>query len=248
MNKLSEGEKRSLTPRAHENSNRKRRLVSVLLLILVLTVFSLIGYFVGLPLVRQFKESPETFQSYVSAHGLTGKLMMIGIVMMQVIIALIPGEPFELGAGFVFGWLEGAFLCLIAMALASSLIYLAVKKWGVSMIRLFFSEEKIDHFTSLLSEKKRDLLTFVLFLIPGTPKDLLVYVIGLTPMKLPRFLWISTLARIPSVISSTVTGSLVQSDKMLAAGITYGITLLISAGCVYWYRHLSKLEKQENAS
>ena len=224
---------------------RVKKAVTLSLLLLVIAAFAAVGYYVGRPLVRQFRESPETFRDYVSAHGFGGKLLLIGIVMLQVIVALIPGEPFELGAGFVFGWLEGTVLCLIGTAAASALIYAAVRKWGVKLAEVFFPRERIDHFLSLLSEKKKEILLFILFLIPGTPKDLMVYIAGLTEIPLPRFLWITTLARIPSVVSSAVTGSLMQHQNHTAALITYGVTLLISAGCVVWYRRISKLERQE---
>ena len=85
---------------------------------------------------------------------------------------------------------------------------------------------------------------FVLFLIPGTPKDLLTYIIGLTPMKLGTFLGLTTLARLPSIISSTVTGSLTQKGNLTAALITYGITAIVSAVCVLWYRRISKADRQ----
>lgn len=233
-----------MTDKNQADHIRLRKIISITVLVLILVVFTLIGYYVGAPLVRQFRESPETFRAFVAGHGLLGHLLMIGLMVLQVVIAFIPGEPFELGAGFVFGWLEGAVLCLLGTALAACIIYLAVKKWGNPLIRLFFPQEKIDHFTHMLSKERCELLIFILFLIPGTPKDLLVYVVGLTPLPLPAFLWISTLARIPSVVSSTVTGSLVHGNRFLAAVITYGVTLVISILCVYWYRRHSRLEKQ----
>ena len=130
------------------------------------------------------------------------------------------------------------------MALASCLVYLAVRKWGVQVAELFFPMEKIRQYSFLKNEKKLDLLVFVLFLIPGTPKDLLTYIIGLTPMKLGTFLGLTTLARLPSIISSTVTGSLTQKGNLTAALITYGITAIVSAVCVLWYRRISKADRQ----
>ena len=226
-------------------SPRVKKWIGVSVLLLILGLFILLWLYVGRPLVTQFRVSPETFRDYVKAHGFSGKLLMIGIVMLQVVVALIPGEPFELGAGFAFGWAEGAALCLIGAAAASALIYYAVRKWGRKFVELFFPGEKIDHYLSLLSMKKKEILLFVLFLIPGTPKDLLVYLAGLTDIPLPRFLWITTLARVPSVVSSTVTGSLVEERNLTAALITYGVTIAVSIGCIVWYRRISKLERQE---
>ena len=227
-----------------ENIKRRKRL-SVILLVAVVLLFSAIYSFVGRPLVRQFTESPETFRDYVQSHGALGPLMMMGLMALQVIVAVIPGEPFELGAGFVFGWFPGALWCLLGAAAASALVYLAVRKWGVSLVELFFSREKILNFSFLQNEKKLELLVFVLFLIPGTPKDLLTYLVGLTPIRLPVFLLLTTLARIPSVVTSTVTGSLAQKESDLAAIILFAVTLVISLICVMYYRKISKQEKEQ---
>lgn len=230
----------------HPENIKLRKTLSILLIVAIVIVFSLISYFVGRPLVREFRESPETFRDYVKSHGPLGPLIMICIMAMQVIVAFIPGEPFELGAGFVFGWLSGSLLCLAGTALASGLVFLAVRTWGVKIAELFFSRDKIKSYSFLQNEKKLDLLVFILFLIPGTPKDLLTYVVGLTPMKLTTFLLLTTLARIPSVVSSAVTGSLAQKGSYTAAIVTYGVTLVITVICVLWYRRISKQEKMEN--
>ncbi len=230
----------------HPENIKLRKTLSILLIVSIVIVFSLIAYFVGRPLVREFRESPETFRDYVKSHGPLGPLIMIGIMVMQVIVAFIPGEPFELGAGFVFGWFAGALLCLLGTVIASGLVFLAVRKWGVKIVELFFPRDKIKSYSFLQNEKKLDLLVFILFLIPGTPKDLLTYVVGLTPMKLLAFLLITTLARIPSVPSSTITGNLTRKGSYTAAIVTYGVTLIITVICVLWYRRISKQEKLEN--
>ena len=225
---------------------RVRRIVSILSIVLLLVLYGAIAYFIGYPLARQFTSSPETFREFVSSHGIGGQLVMIGIIVLQVVVAIIPGEPFEVGAGFVFGWLEGMILCLIGSALASALIFLGTKKWGIKMAELFFPREKLLRFSFLRNEKKLNLLIFILFLIPGTPKDMITYLVGMTPMKLSTFLILTSLARIPSVVSSTVTGSLAQEGNLLAAAITYGITLVISAVCIWWYRKVSKETEKPN--
>lgn len=219
---------------------RLRQMVLIASIVLILTVFVLIGYYVGMPLVKQFREAPETFRDFVKDHGLLGPFLMIGIVMMQVVVALVPGEPFEVAAGFVFGWLQGTLLCLIGIAAASLLVFVLVRVFGKKVVELFFQEDKIRQYAFLQNEKRLNILVFILFLIPGTPKDLLTYVVPLTPMKWTDFLWITLLARIPSLVSSTVTGHLAQKEKYIAAVITYGITLVVSAGLIIWYRWSSK--------
>lgn len=224
---------------------RRRRIISILSLAGIVVVFSLIAWFVGRPLVREFRHAPEHFRDYVQAHGAWGPVMMMGIMALQVIVAIIPGEPFELGAGFVFGWFPGTVWCLLGSAAASALVYLAVRKWGVRLVEAFFSRDKIMRYSFMQNERKLNLLVFILFLIPGTPKDLLTYLVGLTPMRLLPFLLITTVARIPSVVSSAVTGAFAQQGQYKAAIITYAVTIVISALCILWYRRMSAKEKEQ---
>ena len=226
---------------------RTRRIVTIASILFLLALFTLIGIYVGLPLVRQFRESPESFRAYVESHGALGKLLMIGITVLQVLIALLPGEPFELAAGFVFGWLQGGILCMIGCVIASSTVFMLVRTFGKKVVELFFQEDKIRQYAFLQNEKRLNILVFILFLIPGTPKDLLTYVVPLTPMKLSTFLWLTSLARIPSLFSSTVTGSLAQNENYVAAIITYAITFLVSGLLILWYRKTGLSQKTNEA-
>lgn len=231
-----------------ENKERMRKTVLIASIVLILVAFMLLGYFVGVPLVKEFRDNPETFRAYVDEHGLLGPFLMIGIIMMQVVVALIPGEPFELAAGFVFGWLEGSILCLLGMAAASSLVFVMVRLFGRKVVELFFHEDKIREYAFLQNEKRLHVLVFILFMIPGTPKDLLTYLVPLTPMKLPDFLVISLVARVPSLLSSTITGSLTQKGSYTAAIVTYAITALISGLMIWWYRSSEKKRKNEESA
>ena len=230
---------------SHPENIQRRKIISIVTLLLIMILFSMIAYFVGRPLVIQFRTAPESFRDYVKSQGIWGPVLMIGLMALQVIVAVIPGGPIELAAGFVCGWFQGTLWCLIGSLAASTLVFLAVRKWGVKLVELFFSREKILNFSFLQNEKKLDLLVFVLFLIPGSPKDLLTYLVGLTHMKLHTFLLLSTLARAPSVIASTVTGSLAQNENYVAALILFAVTLVISLICVLYYRRISRQEKEQ---
>ncbi len=229
-----------------ENKERMRKTVLVASIVLILIAFLLLGYFIGIPLVKQFRESPESFRDYVNAHGVLGPFLMIAITMLQVVVAILPGEPFELAAGFVFGWVKGSFLCMIGIAAASTMVFLLVRLFGKKVVELFFHEDKIRQYAFLQNTKRLNVLVFILFLIPGTPKDLLTYVVPLTPMPLADFLWISLLARVPSLLSSTITGGLAQKGSYTAAIITYAITAVISGLMILWYRKSEKKQKSED--
>jgi uncharacterized membrane protein YdjX (TVP38/TMEM64 family) len=93
------------------------------------------------------------------------------------------------------------------VALGSVIIFMFTKRLGIKMAEAMVGKEKIHSLHFVKDSKNLNLLIFFLYFIPGTPKDIFTYFIGLTPMKLKTFLILSSIARIPSVITSTITGN-----------------------------------------
>ena len=118
---------------------------------------------------------PERFRDWVDSHGVGGQFILIGMQVLQVVVALIPGEVIEVGAGYAFGAVEGTSLCLSGVALGSTIIFLLTRLFGVRMVEAFISREKLYAFSFMKDEKKLNRLIFLVFFIPGTPKDLLTY-------------------------------------------------------------------------
>lgn len=177
----------------------------------------------------RFVSEPEAFREWVDSHGWFGRLAFLGMMIFQVVIAIIPGEPLELGAGYAFGAVEGTLLCIAGTTLGGIIVFLLVKTLGIRLVEGFFPIEKIRSLRFLNDPKKRNILTFIVFFIPGTPKDLLCYFVGLTDMKLPTWILISAVARIPSIITSTVSGSALGSQRYLVAVVVFTVTLAVSA-------------------
>ena len=120
------------------------------------------------------------------------------------------------------------------------IILLAVRKFGVKIVEVFFPIEKIRELKFLQNPKRLNVMTFVVFLIPGTPKDLLSYFIGLTDMKITVWLFITTVARIPSLITSILTGSALGNKKYEVAVIVLIITLAVSGVGLIIYNVIKK--------
>ena len=195
---------RELTP-------KQQKLYGTLALVLALLIMALLGALVGRPLLR-FASEPEKFRAWVDSNGLWGRFAYIGMVIVQVVIALIPGEPFEIAAGYAFGAFEGTVLCLIASTLGSMLVFALVRRFGMRLVQIFFSEEKLQSLRFLHASPKRDFLYLLIFMIPGTPKDLLCYFAGLTDVRFPVWLIICSLGRLPAIITSTVGGSALSTS------------------------------------
>ena len=207
-------------------------------IVVALLFIAAVGYLVGKPMV-EFVREPERFRAWVDSSGFVSRVIFVGMVVFQLIIALIPGEPLEMGAGYAFGAVEGTILCIAGCVIGSALVFLFVRRFGVKLVEVFFPREKIRSLRFLQDSRRLNLLTFIVFFIPGTPKDLLSYFIGLTDMKLGTWLLITAVARIPSIVTSTVTGDALGLKDYQFALIAFGVTLALSLVGILVYRRLS---------
>lgn len=230
-----------------EQSKKKQRIVAVIIIILVLGIIGIIGLEVGKPLV-QFVSDNERLRLWVNQNWFWSRLAYIGIVMLQIVVAFIPGEPFEIAAGYAFGAVEGTIICMMGSVLGGTLVFLLVKKFGVKLVEIFISVDKINSLKFLRDDRKRDILMFLLFFIPGTPKDALTYFAGLTTMDLKTWLIITTIAKIPSIVTSTVGGNAIGMANYQFAIIVFVVTFLISAAGLLFYNHYTKKKQNEAAA
>ena len=220
-------------------SEKGKKIASILILLALVLASALVFVFLWKPLTSVVS-NPQKFREFIDSFGIWGRLVFVLMVVMQVIIAVIPGEPFEIAAGYIFGSFEGTVLCLLGILIGSIIIFLLVRKFGVKLVEVFFSRDKINSLRFLNTSKKATTLCFIIMFIPGTPKDLLSYFAGLTKITLPSWLFISVFARIPSVLTSSVGGSLLGNEKYLFAIITFGVTLIVSVIGLLIYNRITK--------
>lgn len=222
------------------NDTKKKRAV-VGLLLLAVGIAAGCGL-IGAPLMALISD-PVSFRDWVEGTGWLSRLCYIGMVIFQVIIAFIPGEPFEIAAGYAFGALEGTILAVAATALGSTITFWLVRRFGMKLVRIFFSEEKINSVKFLKTSNARNYLFLIVYMIPGTPKDLLGYYAGLTDIPFPVFLLICTLGRIPSVLTSTLGGNALGTQSYGKAAIVFSVTLAVSALGLAVYNWVCKRNK-----
>lgn len=203
-------------------------------------VLALIIWRVGVPLVR-FASEPEKFRLWVESSGVWSRFAYAGMMIFQIIIAFLPGEPFEIAAGYAFGAVEGTILCLAASTLGSMLVFLLVRRYGMRLVELFFSADKLKSIRFLKTTPRRGFIFFIIFMIPGTPKDLLCYFAGLTDMKLLTWLAICSLGRLPAIITSTVGGDALGTSDYRFAIIVFAVTLGISLIGIAVYKLICKM-------
>lgn len=228
---------------------KQKKAAWIVAMVVFLAFCAVVGWYIGVPMVL-LAEDPEAFRQWVEQFGFWGKLAFVAMVVVQVLVALIPGEPLELAAGYAFGAVEGSILSMVGILLGSWLVFALVRRFGVKMVEVFFSTQEIRRLSFLKSPKKAKIIAFLLMLIPGTPKDFLSYFAGLTPLTTAQWLTIVGIARIPSLVTSTVTGAAAGEENYVLVAVMLFITLLVSGVGLLYYRQLCKSqnEMQEESS
>lgn len=223
-------------------TEKHKKIVYILAVIIFIIFMAAVTVFIGRPMVR-LAENPEAFRAWVDASGAWGQLLFIGMVVLQVVVAIIPGEPIELVAGYAFGFWQGTILTVAGFLIGGWLVFVLVRKWGVKLVEVFFSQEKLQKIQFLHNEKKAKVIMLILMLIPGTPKDMISYFAGLTKIKCWQWLAIVGFGRLPSLITSTLTGAAAGVEKYWLSGISLAITLVITLIGIWYYRRICKQEK-----
>ncbi|MBO5453487.1 MAG: TVP38/TMEM64 family protein [Clostridia bacterium] len=209
------------------------RIISIVIFIIALALLSVIM----IPLIKSYSNAEE-FQSFIEGFGMWGFLMMLIVQIFQIIVALIPGEVVEFVAGTMYGWFGGLVLCCIGIAIGHFIIFKAVRYFGRDFVEKAAGSKIMNKFQFLQNESKLKTVMFVLFFLPGTPKDLLVYIAALTKITFRDFLVITLFARLPSIISSTYAGDAFADKNFIKLAIVYGIITICSVGGVIIYKIL----------
>lgn len=218
-------------------TEKHRKILYACSLILFVLFCVFVTWYIGRPMVR-FAEDPEQFRLWVDSYGPWGRVIFLGMVILQVLVAFIPGEAIELAAGYAFGVWEGTLLSMVGILIGSWIIFTLVRKFGIKIVEIFFDRNKISEVRFLNTSQKTKVLSFLLMLIPGTPKDFLSYFAGLTQLTLKQWLLIVAIARLPSVLTSTVTGAAAGDERYGLAVIMLIITSVISLVGILYYRCL----------
>ena len=227
------------------DSNSKIRTViniCILVIVLALAVLATIRVFPHVIKLTNDEER-QLFGEKIAALGIKGVVLMVLFQVAQVLLSVIPGEPLEIIMGVLYGTIPGALLCMLGIALGTCIIYICVRKFGRRFIDKFINSSKFEKFKFLNNPSRRDVLIFTLFFIPGTPKDILIYFAPFTNMPFLRFMIISSIARIPSVISSTYVGANLIEGNYIVSIVAFAIVGVLSLVGILIY---NKILKKEN--
>ena len=170
----------------------------------------------------------ETLIELITSQGPLGVLILLGMQLLQIIVAFIPGEVVQIAAGMMYGPLWGSVVILVGCVLSSMVVYELVHKLGAPFVRSMVGEKQLLQFRQFELSGKFGVTVFILFLIPGFPKDVLTYIVPLSDMNLRTFLLLSTIGRTPGVIISTYAAAGLADGNIVTSVIIFVVAALIA--------------------
>lgn len=178
--------------------------LSAVILFLAAIVFLTVKY--GPTLTKEMS-NPDEFRSLILSYGPYSVFVFMFFQIIQVIIAAIPGEVVQIAGGYIFGTFFGTLYSSLGILIGASIVFFLARLLGFPLVKAFVPESKIEKFNFIINSDRSEIAMFVLFLIPGIPKDLLVYIAGLTPIKPLRFFTIFVVGRFPALLASSYVGA-----------------------------------------
>ena len=228
----------SLDPHA-----RFRRYFQLSVFGLILAAITVVAVLWG-PCLWDVLTDQEQFATWIASYGVYAALVFVAAQFVQVVIFFIPGEVTQFAGGYLFGTWLGLLLSYLGITLGSLTAFLLARLFEHGATDLLVNRQTVRQFDRLVYGKAGFWPMFILFLIPGIPKDLLCYIAGLTPMPVVTFLVISTIGRFPGVFLSSLIGDGLAERDWTVVGLSTGITLVL-LGLVYLLRApLERFRKQ----
>ena len=195
--------------------------------------------------ISDFESDPALFRQWIDKFGIFSPIVFVGLVALQVVFAIVPGEPFEIGAGYAFGIVNGILLSVLGFVIGSVIIFILVRRFGDGMVEVFFSKKNTKRLKSMLENRNSRSVLFLLFLIPGPPKDLITYVAALCPVSFYDMIFLVSIARLPSLVTSVVAGDALGEERIVTAVVVFLITAVISIIGAHIYKKVS-VKKQSD--
>lgn len=177
----------------------------------------------------EFLTDKQRLLGLIKTHRANAIFIFIGLQVLQVVAAPIPGEVSGFVGGMIFGTAWGILFSTIGLTLGSWLAFTLSRLLGRPLVEMVVSAETIRRYDYVMKHKGM-FLAFLMFLIPGFPKDFLCYLLGLGHMRQRDFLIVSTLGRLLGTTLLTLGGSYFRNERYGAfftlAGLSLAVILL----------------------
>ena len=231
----------------HLNKKTDKRTIINGSIILFCVLSSIIIGIILYPTLKKYQteEGLIGLKNFINRTGFLGMFIMFLIQVIQIVIPFLPGQFIELAVGAVYSPFIALLILSLGLVTATIIINYLGKWLGKPFINYFINEENNTKFGFLKDSKRVELILFILFLIPGTPKDILIFFLPLLNLKANRFIILSLIARIPGwILDIYMSHSFIKKDFKILI-ITIVLSILIAVFGYLYKDKIIKLLKKE---
>ena len=224
-----------------KQENKRKLVISVLKLLILLTIV------VGIPLyiwlvhgdwLRRFEDVQEVI-AFLERYETESIPIYLGLQVLQIVISVLPGQVFQIAAGYMYPFWLALLLAMTGAVLGTAITFGLAKLLGQDFLHLFFGEEKIDYYIERLNSKRAYTIVFLLYLIPGIPKDVVSYAAGASEMHIKPFLILSAVGRLPGMCGSLLMGWMLEGEHYIGLGIVAGIAVISFVVCILFRKRIN---------
>lgn len=212
-------------------TDRRKKTVALIKLILLVIIIAGIPAFLYLRYGADLfsKDTADRIIDYLQANKHHAALLIIGLQIIQVVVCVLPGQPIQFAASFMFGVVPGYLLSIAGAVIGTTISFYLAKLLGSDAMHVIFDEEKLGEYRRRLNSGRGLMIAFLIYLIPGIPKDLVAYAAGISEMRFRPFLPVSAVGRSPAMLGSLLVGHFfVRKDyrSMIILSVVIALILL----------------------
>ena len=224
-------------------SSKKKVAIAILkliFLILIVVLIPLYLYFYQQDFLMRFRDFNDIV-SFLERYKLQSIPIYIILQIAQIVISVLPGQFFQLAAGYLYTFWPALLFSCIGAFLGTTITFWLAKGLGSDFVHIFFEKDKTEDYVKRLNSKKAYTIVFLLYAIPGIPKDVVSYAAGLSEMKYKPFIILSTIGRIPGMMGSIIIGSMWHKEEYVGMIILAIIAVVAFCTCIIYRKRLHEL-------
>ena len=216
------------------SESSRKKIIAILKLILLVLIVAGIPAFLYLKYGSGVfsKDTAYSVIDYLRQNSKIAFLLIIGLQIIQVVICVLPGQPIQFAASYMFGVARGYLFSVIGAVIGTTISFYLAKLLGSEAMHLFFGEEKVKEYQRRLNSGRGLLIAFLIYLIPGVPKDLVSYAAGISEMRFKPFLLAATIGRSPAMLGSLLVGHFFGKQNYTAMIIVTVAVILLLLVCL----------------
>lgn len=227
-------------------NNKKRLQVLKVLLIIAVLLFLIFATLKLFPLISKLsnESTRDIAKQEISDLGILGIFLVILLQVIQIVVAVIPGQPMEIITGMLYGTWGGMVVCLLGIFLGTAIVFVIVRKLGLKFVNVFFKKEEVNKIRKskiYKNPRSLEILMLIIFCIPMIPKDIFIYLGGISPVETKRFLAIATVGRIPGLFLTVFAGNRLSEGNIRIVVI---LSIIIVAVAIVGYCISQKFQKK----